>query len=81
MAIHVMDSTLFGIDYIAPEIRDIFEEKAVVESWLFFESILAEVQAELGIIPPEFALEIKKKATLQHIPFERIVLFRGRSTV
>ncbi len=73
MAIHVMDSNLFGIDFIAPEIRNIFEEKAVVESWLLFESILAEVQAEMGIISPAIAQEIKKKATLQHIPFGRIV--------
>ena len=73
MAIHVMDGDIFKTDFNAPEIRKIFDEKSVVESWLIFEGILAEVQGELGIIPIEVAEEIKNKATLKHVKFERIV--------
>jgi adenylosuccinate lyase len=73
MAVHVMDSKIFRTDFIAPEIRDIFEEKAVVESWLMFEGFLAEVQGELGIIPLDMAKEIKTKASLKYVNFDRIV--------
>ena len=34
MAIHVMDSEIYGIDFVAPEIREIFEGKPVVPSRL-----------------------------------------------
>ena len=73
MVIHVMDGDIFKTDFNAPEIRDIFDEKSVVESWLMFEGILAEVQGELGIIPLKVAKEIKAKASLKHVKFERIV--------
>jgi adenylosuccinate lyase len=72
MAIHVMDSEIYGIDFVAPEVREIFEEKSVVESWLMFEGILAGVQGELGIIPEDVAKEIKAKATLRHVRMKRI---------
>jgi adenylosuccinate lyase len=42
--------------YYAPRnIREIFDERSVVESWFMFLKMLAEVQAELGIIPREAA--------------------------
>ncbi len=73
MGVHVMETEIYGSDYTAPEIREIFDEKAVVESWLMYEGILAETQGELGIIPEKAAREIKEKATLKHVKFERIV--------
>lgn len=73
MGVHVMETEIYGSDYTAPEIREIFDEKAVVESWLMYEGILAEVQGELGVIPEKAAREIKEKATLKHVKFERIV--------
>jgi len=72
MAIHVMDTQIYGADFAAPQIREIFDERSVVESWLMFEGILAEVQGELGIIPQDAAGEIKAKATLEHVRLERI---------
>jgi adenylosuccinate lyase len=72
MAIHVMESEIYKADFVAPELREIFDEKSVVQSWLMFEGILAEVQGELGIIPEDVAKEIKSKATLEHVKLERI---------
>jgi adenylosuccinate lyase len=72
MAVHVMDTEIFKVDFVAPEIREIFDEKSTVESWLLYEGILAEVQGELGIIPKEVAKEIRSKATLKHVKFNRI---------
>jgi len=51
MTIHIMDGEIFKSAYIAPEIREIFDEK----------------------IPMKVAEEIKNKATLKHVKFERIV--------
>jgi adenylosuccinate lyase len=60
--------------YFAPlDIRSIFDERSVVESWLMFLGILAEVQGDLGIIPQEAAQEIQKKATLDYVDFNRII--------
>jgi adenylosuccinate lyase len=73
MAIQVMESEIYRADFVAPEMREVFEERSVVESWLMFEGILADVQGELGIIPAEVAKEIKAKATLKYVKFERIV--------
>lgn len=68
-----METEIYKADYVAPEIREIFDERSIVESWLLFEGILAEVQGELGIIPEEVAKEIKTKATLRYVKFERII--------
>jgi adenylosuccinate lyase len=72
MSINIIDSIIFQNDYDAKEIRDIFDEVNVVESWLLFEATLAEVQADLGIIPKEAAEEISSKATLDHVKMDRI---------
>jgi adenylosuccinate lyase len=68
-----METEIYKADYAAPEIRGIFDERSMIETWLFLEGILAEVQGELGIIPPEVAKEIKAKASLKHVRFERII--------
>jgi adenylosuccinate lyase len=73
MAVHVFETRLFEGDYVAPEIKQIFDERGVVESWLLFESILAEVQGEMGILPLPIAAEIRKKASLEFVKMERIV--------
>ncbi len=73
MAIHPMDTEIYRADYAAPEIREIFDERSIIETWLLVEGILAEVQGELGIIPLEVAKEIKAKASLKHVRFERII--------
>jgi adenylosuccinate lyase len=73
MALHIIDSEIYGQHFASPEIRKIFEEKSIVQDWIDFEVALAEVQAELGLIPAEAAREIKAKGSLEHIKLERIV--------
>jgi 3-carboxy-cis,cis-muconate cycloisomerase len=72
MSIHIMDSEIYGDDFASPPIREIFTEKSIVEDWLHFEVVLAEVQAEMGWIPLEAAREIKAKGSLEHVKLERI---------
>src|SRR4030042_4180193 len=72
MAIQLMDSVIFGRNFGNDEIKAIFDEKGVIESWLLFERTLAKVQAELGIIPKKSAEEINRKANLNYVSLEKI---------
>ena len=67
------DINMFESYYAPGNLRQIFGARAVVESWLMFLRVLAEVQAELGIIPQEAAEEIRRKSNLDSVPFDRIV--------
>ncbi len=72
MALHVMDSQIYGEDFGHPKVREIFEEASILNDWIQFEVALAEVQAELGFIPAEAAREIKAKGNLEHVPLARV---------
>jgi len=58
--------------YATKEMLSIFSEERKIERWLKIEAVLAEVQAELGLIPKEAAVEISKKANLNYVSMERI---------
>lgn len=79
MPLHVFDSALYGNDFGSPEIKAIWEERAVVQDWLDFEVALAEVQAELGMIPAAAAREIASKGTLEYVKLERIAEIYGKT--
>ncbi len=49
------------------EIRALFSQRSLWQSWLDIEAALAEVQSELGIIPQTAALEIRRCANFKHI--------------
>lgn len=49
------------------EIRALFSRRSVWQSWLDVEAALAEVQGELGVIPREAAMEIRRKASFEHV--------------
>jgi 3-carboxy-cis,cis-muconate cycloisomerase len=72
MALHILDSVIYGKDFASPGIRKIFEEESIVQDWIDFEVALAEVQSELGFIPKEVAREIKAKGNLKHVKPERV---------
>jgi 3-carboxy-cis,cis-muconate cycloisomerase len=72
VAFHIIDSEIYGKDFGSKEIRQIFEEKSIVQDWIDFEVALAEVQAEMGFIPQAAAREIKAKGSLRHVKFKRV---------
>jgi adenylosuccinate lyase len=72
MPIHPIDMNLFIEEFGSREIREIFDEQGIIGSWLEFEATLARVQGRLGLIPPESAQEIHKKASLKYVSMERI---------
>ena len=49
------------------DVRALFSQRSLWQSWLDIEAALAVVQADLGVIPPEAAREICAKANFDHI--------------
>ncbi|MCK9364286.1 MAG: adenylosuccinate lyase family protein [Syntrophales bacterium] len=72
MALHILDSTIYGKDFASSTIRQIWEEESIIQDWIDFEVVLAEVQAELGFIPKTVADEIKAKGNTKFVKPERV---------
>lgn len=72
MPSHPIDFEVFGGSVASPQFRDIFSEKRRIQRWLEIEIALAQVQAELGVIPREAAAEITNKATLDKIDLLKV---------
>jgi len=58
--------------YGTPEMRRIFEEENRFQKMLDVEAALALAQAELGVIPREYAKVIAEKASTKYVKIERI---------
>ena len=69
---HPIDMLLYRDEYGSPEMRAIFSEENIIQKWLFMDAAVAEVESELGIIPPQAAAEIRKKATIEYVKVSRV---------
>ena len=49
------------------DICSLFSQRSQWQTWLDIEAALAQTQAELGMIPPEAAAEIGRKANFEHV--------------
>lgn len=72
MASTMIDSLIFKDVFSTKELRDIFDDRRIIQNWLDIEVALAQTQAELGIIPKEAAVEIEKKAKVENMNIEEI---------
>ncbi len=54
----VFDSELYSSLFTQPEMKTIWSDSHLIHCWLTFETCLAEVQAELGVIPVQAAEDI-----------------------
>jgi 3-carboxy-cis,cis-muconate cycloisomerase len=63
---------LLGAVFGDPELGELFSERALVESWLQVERMLAAVQAEFEIIPREAAALIEVEAVFEKVNLERL---------
>jgi 3-carboxy-cis,cis-muconate cycloisomerase len=72
MPVHVTDSLIFRDFYSTTEMHAIFDDHNLVQCWLDVEAALARTQANLGIIPEEAAVEIKRRADVEIIDFESL---------
>lgn len=57
---------LFGQLFGSAEVRELFTDRATVDSWLRAEAALARAQAEVGEIPIEAAKRIEREARVEH---------------
>ncbi len=67
MGARITDSELYGHLWGTDELRSIFDERSRLQSWLDILVALAEVQAQLGIIPAEAAGGIARGASLDQL--------------
>ncbi|MCB1549375.1 MAG: adenylosuccinate lyase [Hyphomicrobiaceae bacterium] len=72
MASSAIDSELFGAFFAPPAYRDIFSDRNRVQKWLDIERVLAEVQAEIGMIPAAAAAEIARHCDAAKIDLSQI---------
>lgn len=65
MPAHIFDYQLFGDQFSTSELRQIFDEVAMLQSWLDVEAALAEAEAAVGLIPASAAGEIRNTAQIE----------------
>lgn len=70
MASHPIDYFVYGDSWGTEEGRNIFSEEQMIDRWLKIEAALAEVEAEMGIIPESAAKEIISCASVKNISLE-----------
>jgi adenylosuccinate lyase len=59
-SVHLSDSTIYGSSWASPELRPLFVEQNKIKGCLDVMTVLAEIQAEFGLIPEQAVAEIKK---------------------
>jgi adenylosuccinate lyase len=65
-SVHISDSSIYGSAWTTPELRALFNEPARIKGWLDVMTVLAETQAEFGMIPKLAAVQIREAVqTLQ----------------
>ncbi len=60
MGVHLIDSALFGDQFGTEAMRQVFDDAAVVRSWMRAEAALARAEATVGLIPREAARTISQ---------------------
>ena len=72
MSVSVFDMVSTQHSWSTEELRNIYSEQSRYKKYLDFEAALAQIQAELGLIPSEAAQEIVLKCKLEHIDIDQI---------
>lgn len=68
----VFDSNLYSSLFTQPEMKQIWSDDNLIQCWLEFETAVARVQAELGVIPADAADEIKYACESLEIDWTRL---------
>jgi len=69
-SISVFESDVYSDLFSNEQIRKIFSDKSLVTYWLKIESVMAEAQAELGIIPKSASKSLIKILNIDNIDFD-----------
>lgn len=68
----VFDSELYSPLFTQPEMKAIWSDENLIHCWLRFESAVATVQAELGVIPTEAATDIRDVCQTVELDWPRL---------
>lgn len=71
-AAHIVDSSFYSGGYSTPEVKKIFCDLYRYQRWLDVEAVLAEAEAELGLIPAEAAADLRASARVGLLDLEFI---------
>jgi adenylosuccinate lyase len=80
----ITDSALYGHLWGTDELRAIFDEQARIQSWLDILAVLAEAQAEVGLVPEAAADAIATHAQVELLDLDLVkeeTLRSGHSTL
>src|SRR5437016_14021623 len=58
MPVHLIDSLIYQNSWGTPELRALFDDVPRTRSWLEILAVLAETQAEFGLIPADAARSV-----------------------
>jgi adenylosuccinate lyase len=68
----MIDSLIYGSAWGSDEMRAIFDDVPRTQGWLDVIAALAQAQAEVGLIPPEVAPEIKRVCRVELLSLEAL---------
>lgn len=72
MAVHISDSAVFGNSWATPELRALFDDTALLRGWVEVMLVLAETEAEFGLVPDEAVKQLAE--TFQSLEFDQSFL-------
>ncbi|MGL5411010.1 MAG: class-II fumarase/aspartase family protein, partial [Shewanella sp.] len=70
--ISVFDSALYSPLFTQAEMKFVWSDENLIQSWLTFETSIAKVQATLGLIPQQAVIAIEQVCSLQNIDWARL---------
>lgn len=70
--ISVFDSALYSPLFTQAEMKVVWSDENLIQSWLTFETSIAKVQATLGLIPQHAVIAIEQVCSLQNIDWARL---------
>ncbi|WP_435134228.1 class-II fumarase/aspartase family protein [Plesiomonas shigelloides] len=70
--ISVFDSALYSPLFTQAEMKVVWSDENLIQSWLTFETSIAQVQATLGLIPQQAVIAIEQVCSLQNIDWARL---------
>ncbi len=80
MGTRLSDSQQYAHLWGTPELAEVFEERARLQSWLDIITALAAAQARLGMIPDEAAAEIAAHAHVQELDIDLLAVETRRTS-
>lgn len=76
MAVHISDSAIFKNSWSTPQLRELFDDKAILKGWIETLLALAQSQAVYGMIPGDAAEQLTE--VYQNLELDQVFLDEAR---